>query len=113
MTEKELFALRRMVNAFFDMAELKAESHEPMYMRDWLETLDKFTSDFGFGVLTDAGKDCHDEAVKKSHSEYDTYRSRLSDELTDVERAYLDSLREMRKKLENKRKNGEEGEKDK
>jgi hypothetical protein len=40
MTEKELFALRRMVNAFFDMAELKAETQEPMYMRDWLETLD-------------------------------------------------------------------------
>jgi hypothetical protein len=28
MTEKELFALRRMVNAFFDMAELKAETHQ-------------------------------------------------------------------------------------
>lgn len=46
MTEKELFALRRMVNAFSDMAELKAEMHEPMYMRDWLETLDKFSRDF-------------------------------------------------------------------
>lgn len=52
MTEKELFALRRMVNAFFDMAELKAEMHKPMYMRDWLETLDKFTADFGLGVRT-------------------------------------------------------------
>lgn len=30
MTEKELFALRRMVNAFFDMAEMKAEMHEPI-----------------------------------------------------------------------------------
>jgi hypothetical protein len=30
MTEKELFTLRRMVNAFFDMAEMKAEMHEPM-----------------------------------------------------------------------------------
>ena len=27
MTEKELFALRRIVNAFFDMAELKSELH--------------------------------------------------------------------------------------
>jgi hypothetical protein len=40
-----------MVNAFFDMAELKAERHEPMYMRDWLETLDKFSRDFGLGVF--------------------------------------------------------------
>jgi hypothetical protein len=112
MTEKELFALRRMVNAFFDMAELKAESHEPMYMRDWLETLDKFTSDFGFGVLTDGGRVSHIEAVEKSHCEYDAYRLRLSDELTDVERAYLNSLREMQKKLEDKRKHGKKGEKD-
>jgi glycosyl transferase family 25 len=35
------------------MAELKAETHEPMYMRDWLETLDKFSRDFGMG---DAGR---------------------------------------------------------
>ena len=103
MTEKELFALRRMVNAFFDMAELKAETHEPMYMRDWLAMLDKFTSDFGFATLTDAGKVSHTEAVEKAHSEYDAYRLRLSDELTNVEKAYLDTLREMQKKLENKK----------
>ena len=109
MTEKELFALRRMVNAFFDMAELKAETHEPMYMRDWLAMLGKFTSDFGFGTLTDTGKVSHTEAVKKAHSEYDAYRLRLSDELTDVEKAYLDTLREMQKKLENKSKRGKNG----
>jgi hypothetical protein len=101
MTEKELFALRRMVNAFFDMAELKAETQEPMYMRDWLVTLDKFTSDFGFGVLTDAGRVSHIEAVGKAHSEYDAYRLQIADELTDVEKAYLDTLREMQKNLEN------------
>jgi hypothetical protein len=39
------------VNAFFDMAELKAERREPMRMKDWLETLDKFSRDFGVGVL--------------------------------------------------------------
>jgi hypothetical protein len=99
LTEKELFALRRMVNAFFDMAELKAEKQEPMYMRNWLELLDKFTSDFGFGVLEDSGKVGHDEAIEKAHREYDTYRAQLPDDLTEVEKAYLDSLREMQKKL--------------
>ena len=87
------------MNAFFDMAELKAESHEPMYMRDWLETLDKFTSDFGFSALSDAGRVSHAEAVEKAHGEYDVYRSQLSDELSDVEKAYLDTLRAMQKKL--------------
>jgi hypothetical protein len=99
MTEKELFALRRMVNAFFDMAELKAETQEPMYMRDWLETLDKFSRDFGMGVLEDSGSVTHIEAVEKAHREYSTYRAQLSDDLTDVERAYLDTLKEMQKRL--------------
>lgn len=99
MTEKELFALRRMVNAFFDMAELKAETHEPMYMRDWLEVLDKFSRDFGVGVLTDAGSISHDNAVEKAHREYDIYRTRISDELTDVEKTYLDTLQQMQKRL--------------
>jgi hypothetical protein len=106
MTEKELFALRRMVNAFFDMAELKAETHEPMYMKDWLETLDKFSRDFGVGVLEDAGSVTHIQAIEKAYREYDAYRAKLPDDLTDVEKAYLDSLREMRKKLENGRAGG-------
>ena len=99
MNEKELFALRRMVNAFFDMAELKAGTHEPMYMRDWLETLDKFTNDFGFGTLVGAGNVSHIEAVEKAHSEYSAYRAALPDDLTDVEKAYLENLRDMRKRL--------------
>ena len=99
MTEKELFALRRMVNAFFDMAELKAEIHEPMYMKDWLETLDKFSRDFGMGILEGAGSISHNKAVEKAHSEYDAYRKQLPDDLTDVEKAYLDNLKQMQKKL--------------
>jgi hypothetical protein len=99
MTEKELFALRRMVNAFFDMAELKAETQEPMYMRDWLETLDKFSRDFGVGVLNSAGAVSHTAAVEKAHSEYVSYRAQLADELSDVEKAYLDTLKDMQKRL--------------
>ncbi|MDR0381903.1 MAG: virulence RhuM family protein [Oscillospiraceae bacterium] len=99
MTEKELFALRRMVNAFFDMAELKAETHEPMYMRNWLETLDKFTSDFGFGALEGSGSVTHTAAVEKAHNEYAAYHAALPNNLTDVEKAYLETLRNIQKKL--------------
>lgn len=31
----------------------------------------------------------------KAHREYDTYRTQLPDDLTDVEKAYLDNLRDM------------------
>jgi hypothetical protein len=99
MTEKELFALRRMVNAFFDMAELKAEMHEPMYMKDWLETLDKFSRDFGVGVLENTGTVSQTEAVNKAYREYNAYRAQLPDDLTDVEKAYLDTLKQMQKEL--------------
>jgi hypothetical protein len=99
MTEKELFALRRMVNAFFDMAELKAEMHQPMYMKDWLETLDKFSRDFGIGILESAGAVSHIEAVEKAHREYDAYKKQILDDLTEVEKAYLDTLKQMQKKL--------------
>ena len=99
MTEKEIFALRRMVNAFFDMAELKAETHEPMYMRDWLETLDKFSRDFGLGILEDAGSVSHKEATERAYIEYEKYHSSLSDNLSDVEKVYLNTLKEMQKKL--------------
>jgi hypothetical protein len=99
MTDKELFALRRMVNAFFDMAELKASRQEPMYMRDWLETLDTFTRNFGLGVLRDSGRVKAIEAEEKAHREYAAYRAQLPDELTDVEKAYLDTLRDIQKRL--------------
>ena len=99
MTEKELFALRRMVNAFFDMAELKAETQEPMYMRDWLGILDKFTGDFGFALLDGAGSIGHIDAVEKAHREYTEYKKQLPTDLTDVEKAYLDTLKEMQKRL--------------
>jgi hypothetical protein len=99
MTEKELFALRRMVNAFFDMAELKAETHEPMYMHDWLETLDKFSQDFGVGMLKDTGKVSHADAVEKANQEYESYRATLPDELSDVEKAYLESLCKIEEKI--------------
>jgi hypothetical protein len=99
MTEKGLFALRRMVSAFFDMAELKAERHEPMYMKDWLHTLDTFCRDFGMGILENAGSVSHIEAVEKVHREYGMYRARLPDDLTDVEKAYLETLKQMQKEI--------------
>jgi len=99
MNEKELFALRRMVNAFFDMAEMKAEMQAPMYMRDWLDALDKFSRDFGVGVLEGAGSVSHVEAMEKAVQEYAAYRAQLPDSLTDVEKAYLESLKQMQKKL--------------
>lgn len=43
LSEDELFRLNRLVSAFFDLAEMKAHEREPMYMRDWISELDKFS----------------------------------------------------------------------
>ena len=100
MSESELFILHRMVNSFFDMAEVKAKLHEPMYMKDWLETLDTFSQNIGAGVLEGAGSVSHDDAKEKALQEYAKYRDALPDVLSDVEKAYLDALSDMQKRLE-------------
>ena len=82
------------------MAEIKAEHQEAMYMKDWLEMLDKFTSDLGFKILETVGNISHDEAMSRADTEYKKYRSQISDELTEVEKAYLETLKEMQKRLE-------------
>lgn len=41
----------------------------------------------------------HEDAIEKAHCEYDVYRMALPGEHTDVERAYLDTLKDMRKRL--------------
>jgi hypothetical protein len=58
-----------------------------------------FMRDFGFGVLDDSGRVSHIDAVEKAHREYESYKNQLPDDLSDVERAYLDTLRDMQKRL--------------
>jgi len=99
LTDKELFSLRRLVNAFFDLAELKAIEQEPMYMKDWVKELDRFTANYGKGVLTDSGSVSEMTAHEKAELEYSRYKKKKDDELTEVENEYLLTLENMRKLL--------------
>ena len=47
LTNDELFRLNRMVSAFFDLAEIKAQEKTKMYMKDWILELDKFVNIYG------------------------------------------------------------------
>lgn len=94
LTEEELFRLNRLVSAFFDLAELKAQTQSPMYMQDWIEELDKFSANYGKGVLQGAGSISHDEAEKKATQEYRTYEART---LSPIEESYLESLKVLEK----------------
>jgi len=99
LSEDELFRLNRMVSAFFDLAEIKAREHSQMRMKDWVAELDKFAAMYGKGVLPDAGKISHDEAMQKADQEYRQYQVKT---LSPVEKAYLDSIKAVQKQVEKK-----------
>ncbi|MDR3217149.1 MAG: virulence RhuM family protein [Clostridiaceae bacterium] len=103
LSENELLDLNSMVSAFFDLAEMKARRKEPMYMKDWVAELDKFSGLYGKGVLLDAGRVTHDEAIAKAEAEYAEYKKLTAEELTPVERAYLTTLKDIQKRLESKK----------
>lgn len=42
LNDQELDALNKIVSAYLDIAEVRALNHEPMYMKDWLETIDDY-----------------------------------------------------------------------
>jgi hypothetical protein len=104
LTEDELFRLNRMVSAFFDLAEIKAQEHTPMSMKDWVAELDKFTSNYGKGTLLDAGKVSHEKAMEKATQEYRKYQVKT---LSPVEEAYLKSLKTIEKTVNKKQKGGQ------
>ena len=106
LTEEELVTLNRMVSAFFDLAELQAMQHKPMYMRDWVVELDDFAKRYGKGILMDAGTVSHQAALEKANAEYEKYHHRTKDEISHVERAFLASIKDTQKKLEGKSKRG-------
>lgn len=101
LEKDELVRLNRMVSAFFDLAEIRAMEHVAMKMRDWGGELDKFTSLYGKGTLQNAGKISHDKAIEKAEKEYRKYQVKT---LTPVEKAYLETIKELQKEVESKSK---------
>jgi len=99
LNEKELKVLNNIVSAFFDLAEVKAMDHEPTYMKDWIAQLDKLISAFNKKVLTEVGLVSHAEAIKKAETEYIKYQEQT---LSSVEKAYLDTIKTVQKKVEKK-----------
>jgi len=98
LNEQELKTLNLLVSGFFDLAEAKAMRREPMRMADWIKILDKFSADFGNGVLADSGKVSHKQALEKAEKEYRKYQVKT---LSGVEKSYLETIKSVQKKLGN------------
>ena len=70
LTRDELEMLNRMVSTFFDLAELRAMQHQPMYMKDWVLELDDFAKRYGKGILSHAGTVSNKSALAKAEAEF-------------------------------------------
>ncbi|NTW30289.1 MAG: virulence RhuM family protein [Candidatus Moranbacteria bacterium] len=99
LNEKELRALGQIVSGYLDFAERQAEREVPMKMADWAKHLDAILTSTGEELLLDAGAVSHEQAMEKAEGEYKKYRQKT---LSDVERAYLDSITALEKKVEKK-----------
>lgn len=94
LTEDELKILNRLVSGYFEIAEMQAMKHKPMYMSDYVETLDNILKSTGEDVLKDAGKISHKQAMEKALFEYRKYQS---ENLSPVEKDYLAEIKNIEK----------------
>ncbi|RZT03045.1 hypothetical protein EV209_1178 [Cuneatibacter caecimuris] len=97
LDEKELDALNKIVTAYLDIAEVHALNQEPMYMKDWLETIDDYLRMTRRDILTTKGKVTHQQALEKAHSEYERYKRNQEYILSPVECHFLESIGELDK----------------
>lgn len=100
LREDEMKILNRLVTAYLEFAELQAIRQRPMYMKDWIEKLDNFIKMSGSELLNHAGKISREKAKIKAELEYQKYKERSKDELTQVERDFIEHVKTTQKQLE-------------
>lgn len=74
LSEQEMRSLERIVSAYLDLAEDRAERHIPMTMEEWAKRLDLFLMADDREVLQDAGKITAEIAKAKAETEFEKYR---------------------------------------
>lgn len=104
LDEKELNILNRITSAYLEFAELQAIRHIPMTMKDWIAKLDDFIKMTGSELLENPGKISKLEAENKALAEYAKYKATIKDELSEVEKHFLESVKQTQKQLEKKTK---------
>ena len=94
LSEDELKILNNLVSGYFDLAEINAIEHRLMYMKDYVDRLDAVLISGNRDVLTDSGKISHKQALEKAEKEYRKYQR---DNLSPVEKSYLESIKQTEK----------------
>ncbi len=99
LTHEEIKSLNRIVSLYLDFAEMQAEEHRPMYMKDWINILDDFLRISRKDILTHAGKISAKLAKEKADHEYDKFKERTKNNLSPVEILFLENFEREQKRL--------------
>ena len=95
LNKDEMDALKKIVTAYLDIAEVHALNHEPMYMKDWLETIDDYLKMTRRDILKTKGTVTHKQALEKAHSEYERYKKLERNRVSLVEEHFLGSINKL------------------
>ncbi len=98
-TEDELLALNDVVSAYLELATMQARRRIPMYMSDWIETLDGFLKLSKHQILTHAGSISANVAQSKAKDEYQKYKALQRDSISNAEKDYIKVLEEVENRL--------------
>jgi hypothetical protein len=74
LSEKHIKELNRIISAYLDLAENRAERQILMKMEDWISFLHSFLELSNYPILEDKGKVSTLEAKLKAEQEYEVYR---------------------------------------
>ena len=87
LSEAHVKELNRIISAYLDLAESRAERGILMKMTDWVKFLHGFLELSNFPILQDKGKVSALEAKLKAEGEYEVYRQRQdADYISDFDR---------------------------
>jgi hypothetical protein len=100
LNENELKILNNLVSGYFDLAEINALEHKPMYMSDYIRQLDSVLTSGNRPLLEGTGSISHTQALEKATAEYRKYQNNT---LSPVEKAYLETLKETVKLVQKKK----------
>lgn len=103
LSEDELNILNRMVTAYMEIAEIQALNRTPMYMQDWIKQLDDFLKITNKEILQHAGTISNSEAVEKAHTEYENYKDKMKNKISEVEKDFINQLEITDKRLKERK----------
>lgn len=99
LTEDELKNLNTLVSGYLDFAELQAKKRKVMTMKNWNEHINSILIATGEDLLKDNGKISKEQMNLKVNEEYKKFNKK---NLTQVEKDYLEELKNIEKVLNKK-----------